>query len=97
MTTEPDYTLTIFKTDAGWIVFEGGIQRSKAFDDEEEAKWWAHHHELWHQPRCGWCGSAVTRPDDPWEVYSSSCSTGADWFHRSCMKKFDPGAASLLD
>jgi hypothetical protein len=38
-------------------------------------------------PVCCVCGGEDTRPDDPWEVYSTSSSTGPDWMHKSCLEK----------
>jgi hypothetical protein len=49
-------------------------------------------HRLWNQPWCCVCGSAVTRPDDPWEVCQMSTRSGADWMHKSCMEKFESWA-----
>jgi hypothetical protein len=85
MTNEPDYTLTIIEKDGGFIVCEGGEQISKPFEDKTKAEWWAGHRQRWHQPTCCVCGSAVSKPDDPWKAYSVSCSMGADWMHKSCM------------
>jgi hypothetical protein len=72
----------------GWVVCEGGEGISKPFADRAEAEWWLEQHRRWHQPYCCVCHSAVTRPDDPWEVISVSTSSGADWMHKSCMEKF---------
>src|SRR6476660_8501661 len=92
--TEPDYTITIIERDGLSIVCEGGVEISKPMDPQQ-AKWWANQHQLWHQPRCCICNSALTRPDDPWEAYSVSCSSGADWMHKSCLQKFETGAVRL--
>ena len=89
--TEPDYTITIIERDGFSIVCEGGVEISKPLD-LQMAKWWANQHQLWHQPRCCVCGSAITRPDDPWEAYSVSCSSGADWVHKSCIQKLEQWA-----
>jgi hypothetical protein len=62
---------------------------SKPFAERSEAKSWLHYQRCWHQPLCCVCGSGTTRADDPWEVYSVSRSTGADWMHRSCLQKFE--------
>ena len=88
-TTEPDYSLTIIEQDGGFVVCEGGEQISKPFADRAEAGWWLHQHQLWYQPRCVICGSAITRPGDPWEGVASSCSSGADYAHKSCWMKFE--------
>jgi hypothetical protein len=93
MNAEPDYTLTIIQGADGWIVCEGGERISKPIKDRAEAEWWLKDHRLWHQPKCCVCGSAVTRPDDPWDAYSVSCSSGPDWMHKSCMEKFEYWAA----
>ena len=87
-TPEPDYTLTIIQEDEEWVVCEGGEGISKPIEDRAEAEWWLEQHRRWHQPYCCVCHSAVTRPDDPWEVISVLTSSGADWMHKSCMEKF---------
>src|SRR6266436_129033 len=89
LTGEPDYTLTILKEPDGWVVYAGGRQRSKPFPSEAEAKSWARMHELFYQPTCLGCGSAINRPEDPWEVVQASCSSGFDYMHRSCLEKFE--------
>jgi hypothetical protein len=76
----------------GWSVREDGVEISRVFETEREARVWAGLHVRFFRPHCCCCGSKQTRPDDPWEVYSTSCSTGHDWMHRSCMERFDPGA-----
>jgi hypothetical protein len=87
--TEPNYTLTITEADAKvFIVCEGGEPISKPFTDRDEAEWWLNEHRKWDQPQCCVCGSAISREDDPWEAYSVSCSSGADYMHKSCMQKF---------
>jgi hypothetical protein len=86
--SEPDYTIDIVEKDGGWIVLESGFERSRVFENKEQAMWWARNHELFNQPRCCVCGSAETRPDDPWQVYSTSLRTGHDWMHKTCMEKF---------
>jgi len=55
--------------------------------------------ELWTAPPvcCGCDGTDDRGPSDPWEVYSVSSSFGPDWFHRSCMEKFDPGTKNKSD
>ena len=85
--TEPDYTITIIERDGFFIVCEGDIEISAPMN-LQKAKWWANQHQLWDQPRCGECGSAITRPDDPWEAHSVSSSAGPDWMHKSCLQKF---------
>jgi hypothetical protein len=87
MANEPDDTLAIIEESGRWIVCEGGVRISKPFEDKTEAEWWAWYHKCWRQPKCIGCGSAVGRPDDPWETYSVSCSFGPDWMHRSCLKR----------
>jgi hypothetical protein len=87
--TEPDYTLTIIEQDGGFVVCEGGEQISKPFEDRREAELWLNQHQLWYQPQCVICGSAIPRPDDPWECVGSSCSTGADYAHKSCWMQFE--------
>ena len=89
METEPDYTLTIIERDGGFVVCEGGQEISKPFEDRGEAEWWLNHKRLWYQPTCVVCGSAIHRPDDPWELVQASCSTGADYAHRSCWQKLE--------
>ena len=86
MTTEPDYTLTIIEQDGGFVVCEGGEPISKMIPDEAAAEAFARRWECWHQPICCGCGSAITRPDDPWDAYSVS-SMGPDWMHKSCLQK----------
>jgi hypothetical protein len=90
--TEPDYTLTIIQEDGGWVVCEGGEVITKPFTDRVQAERWLDQHRLWNQPWCCVCGSAVTRPDDPWEVCQMSTRSGADWMHKSCMEKFESWA-----
>ena len=85
--SEPDYTINIAEKDGGWIVCEGGVEISRMFESKQEAMWWARHHALFHQPHCCVCGSAETRPDDPWEVIAVSLNTGFDWVHTTCMEK----------
>jgi hypothetical protein len=92
MTEEPDYTLTIMLKDDGWVVFEGGEQISRPFEDIAEAGSWYVYHRNWNQPRCIICFNAVTRPNDPWEAYSVSSKLGPDRMHRSCMEKFESWA-----
>jgi hypothetical protein len=86
--SEPDYAIDIVEKDGGWIVREGGDEISRVFEDKKEAEWWARQRKLFYQPRCCVCGSAETRPDDPWEVYSVSLSLGYDWMHKTCMERF---------
>jgi hypothetical protein len=81
---EPDYTVTINERDGKFIVAEGGREVSRLFDDRKEAEAWARHLQLFYQPLCIVCGSAISRPDDPWEVVQSSTQTGFDYAHRSC-------------
>src|SRR5262245_55065761 len=88
MTKEPDYTMSLIKRDDKWIVCEGGQEVSKPLDLADAAAWHDHHIK-YNQPTCCGCGSAITRPDDPWEVYSTSSSDGHDWFHRSCTHEFN--------
>ena len=76
-TSEPDYTISIIERDDLSIVCEGGIEISEPMD-RQKAKSWANQYQLWRQGRCCVCGSAITRPDDPWETYSVSSSLGAD-------------------
>jgi hypothetical protein len=76
----------------GWSVGENGTEISRVFETECEARHWASLHVRFFRPRCCCCGSTETRPDDPWEIYSTSCSTGHDWMHQSCRLRFDPGA-----
>jgi hypothetical protein len=83
--TEPDYRLTIIETNDGFVAYEGGVVISVAFNDKLEAENWAEFHRRWCQPLCCCCGSAATRPDDPWEAYSVD-RYGPDWMHASCMK-----------
>jgi hypothetical protein len=83
---EPDCTVEIVTTDDGWILREGGVEISRVFETEEEAKWWADYHRNLHQPECCFCGSAESRPDDPLEIYSCS-RRGPDWMHKSCTEK----------
>ena len=71
--------MTIIERGGGFIVCEGGEEISKPFAERSEAKSWLHYQRCWHQPLCCVCGSGITRADDPWEVYSVSRSTGADW------------------
>jgi hypothetical protein len=97
VTNEPDYTLTIIREDGGWVVCEGGESISKPFGDQAEAEAWAEYHRRWRQPRCCVCGSAESRPDDPWEAPSVSCSSGPDWMHQSCMEKFESWADDEKD
>jgi hypothetical protein len=94
---EPDYTIEIVQKDGGWIVREGGTEISRVFESKKEADWWARYRVLFDQPRCCVCGSAVTRPDDPWEVYSASLSLGCDWMHKSCMVRFESGDVFEVD
>jgi hypothetical protein len=70
MMKEPDYTLMIVEESGGWVVYERGKPRSIVFEDLAEAEWWMKQHQLFHQPRCFVCNSALTRPRDPWETES---------------------------
>ena len=45
ITTEPDYAIDIIERDGLFIVCEGGVEISKPME-QEEAKWWANHHQL---------------------------------------------------
>lgn len=85
---EPDYTLTITQRGYGWVVCEGAQEISRPFDKIEEAGRWFRQHALWHQPTCCGCGSAIARPDDPWVACQVSCSSGADYMHKSCMVRW---------
>jgi hypothetical protein len=85
---EPDYTLTIIEEGGGFVVCEGGKSISKPFEDRHQAEQWLRFHQKWYQPTCCGCGSAISRPDDPWEAVQASSSGGADWMHASCLQKF---------
>lgn len=85
MTDEPNYELTITKTAEGWIVCEAGKEIRGPFSDEASAKEVAFAYHRMFQPQCLICGSAVTRPDDPWDAYSVSSKT-IEWMHKSCME-----------
>lgn len=86
--TEPDYTLTIIEQSGGFVVYEGGAPISVPMSGKKEADDWAEMHRRWYQPRCCICGSAITRPDDPWNAYSVD-SYGPDWIHKSCGEKLE--------
>jgi hypothetical protein len=90
--SDRDYALTIIREDGGYVVCEGGKSISLPFEDRAEAERWADQHAKWNQPFCCVCQGKDDRPDDPWEVYSVSSSTGADWMHRSCLQKFQSWA-----
>jgi hypothetical protein len=100
--SEPDYSLTIIERGGEFIVCESSEEISKPFAELREAKGRLHYYRCWRQPSCCVCGSAIPRVDDPWEAYSVSSSSGADWMHQSCLKKFEhwantthPGAGPI--
>lgn len=89
---EPDYTLTIIKQKEGYVLHEAGEPVSKPVKTKREAEGLRERFAGWYQPICCFCGSGITRPDDPWETLQMSRKSCIH-AHRSCYEKFNSWSA----